>query len=142
MIILDIFTLFPEHFPIFKTVLSGCVAFFLGLLWYHPAVLGEKWSFGINGDSFERQSPPFWVYIVALLLWMVSAGVYSFLTNFLTPPTMGELFGLSTFLWVGFILPAIMMNGLFAGKKLSLMGVDASYFLAGLYLFAVIHDVL
>jgi hypothetical protein len=55
--------------------------------------------------------------------------------------TIQSLLGLSTFLWIGFILPAIMMNGLFHGKKLIVMGLDSSYFLAGLYLFAVIHDV-
>lgn len=140
MIILDIFN-FPEHFPTLQTVISGFVAFVLGAIWYHPKIMGGKWSAAMGQNEMHGVSSVF-VYISALVLWVISASVYSFLTTFLTPPTIGALLGLSTFLWVGFILPAIMIGGMFTGKKLMVMAVDSSYFLAGLYLFAVIHDVL
>jgi hypothetical protein len=141
MFILDIFNQFPTSFPIVETVLSGFVAFILGILWYHPKIMGEKWleAMGRSEDKIRLQ---WFVYPIAIALWMVSAAVYSFLAGFLTPPAIGELLGLSTFIWVGFILPAVMIGGLFMGKKLMVMAVDSSYFLAGLYLFAVIHDVL
>src|SRR5690606_13096131 len=82
------------------------------------------------------------VYIISLLLWMLSAAVYTFLTQFLTPPAIGALLGLSTFLWVGFVLPSILISGFYLQRNFLAMAVDSSYFLAGLYLFAVIHDVL
>lgn len=137
MIISDIFTHFPDHFSHAKAFLSALVAFALGILWYHPKVAGEKWS-----QSIKTVRPTPMIYFISFLLWMISACVYTFLTQFLTPPTIGALLGLSTFLWVGFILPAVMIGGLYMGKKLIVMGIDSSYFLAGLYLFAIIHDVL
>lgn len=141
MIFLDIFNQFPEHFPIVTTVLSAIVAFILGLLWFHPKVMGEKWAEAVGQDPNELRVG-FTAYIVALVLWFFASAVYTFLTTFLTPPTIGALLGLSTFLWVGFILPAVMIGGMFMGKKLMVMAIDSSYFLAGFYLFAVIHDVL
>ena len=141
MFFLDIFNQFPTTFPVVETILSGFVAFVLGILWYHPKIMGEKWLEAMGRDDEKISLSPF-VYVVALCLWMVSAAVYSFLAGFLTPPAIGELLGLSTFIWVGFILPAVMIGGMFMGKKLMAMAVDSSYFLAGLYLFAVIHDVL
>jgi hypothetical protein len=138
---LDIFGHFPPHFPLIQTILSGFVAFVLGVLWYHPKVMGEHWAEAV-GQEKSKVNIGFVGYVVGLFLWMLSAFVYSFLTTFLTPPTIGALLGLSTFLWVGFILPAVMIGGMFMGKKLMVMAVDSSYFLAGLYLFAVIHDVL
>jgi len=141
MFFLDIFNQFPTTFPVVETILSGFVAFVLGILWYHPKIMGEKWLEAMGRDDEKISLSPF-VYVVALCLWMVSAAVYSFLAGFLTPPAIGELLGLSTFIWVGFILPAVMIGGMFIGKKLMVMAVDSSYFLAGLYLFAVIHDVL
>lgn len=137
---LSIIELFPENFPILQTVLSGFVAFVLGLMWYNPKVMGEK----MISDGVERittNTPPI-LFFVGLLLWMCTAFVYSFLTTFLTPPKIHALLGLSTFLWVGFVLPPVLINGMMAGKKLVVSAVDSSYFLAGLYLFAVIHDVL
>lgn len=141
MFFLDIFNHFPTTFPIIETVLSGFVAFILGILWYHPKIMGEKWLEAMGRNDEKISLSPF-IYVIALCLWMVSAAVYSFLAGFLTPPAIGELLGLSTFVWVGFILPAILIGGMFMGKKLMVMAVDSSYFLAGLYLFAVIHDVL
>jgi hypothetical protein len=136
MLFSEVFVYFPEDFPVLKTAMSAFVSFVLGLVWYNPTLVGKKVA-----ESIEF-NPAIHHYFIAAILWAISACVYSFLIGFLTPPTIGELLGMSTFLWVGFILPAVMMNGMFSGKKLSVMGVDSSYFLAALYLMAVIHDVL
>jgi len=140
MVIFEIFQYFPEDFPVLETVLSGTVAFILSIVWYNPKLIGEKANEEINKQT-NGYKPGLIPYIVAFVLWLITALIYSFLTSFLSPVTIQSLLGLSTFLWIGFILPAIMMNGLFHGKKLIVMGLDSSYFLAGLYLFAVIHDV-
>lgn len=140
MIAIDIFNHFPDQFSYTKTFMSGFVAFMLGILWYHPKIMGEKWVESTGRP--DQDSPPVYAYVISFLLWILSAAVYNFLTQFLMPPEIGALLGLSTFLWVGFILPAVMIGGLYMGKKLMVMAIDSSYFLAGLYLFAVMHDVL
>ena len=141
MFIFEIFSQFPPEFPLLQTVISAVVAFILGIVWYNPVLMGQKTA-EIHAEEKKGYKAPFYVYIVAVLLWALSACVYSFLTSFLTPPSIQSLLGLSTFLWVGFILPATLLNGLFSGKHFSVMAVDSSYFLAALYLFAVIHNVI
>lgn len=141
MVIFEIFNQFPEEFPILKTVLSAFVAFVLGIVWYNPTVMGKSASEAMS-EELDGYKPKFYVYIIAVLLWAITACVYSFLTSFLSPQSIESLLGLSTFLWVGFILPATLLNGLFSGKNLVVMGIDSSYFLAALYLFAVLHNVL
>ena len=141
MIIFEIFNQFPQDFPVLETLISAFVAFVLGIIWYNPTLLGQRTAEEIEKDT-NGFKPGVMAYITGFVLWIFTAAVYSFLTNFLTPPTVSALLGLSTFLWIGFVLPTALLNGLFHGKKLLVIGIDSSYFLAGLYLFAVIHDVL
>jgi hypothetical protein len=137
MFIFDIFNQFPIQFPLSETLASAAAAAALGILWYHPKILGQKWVDEHRETRILRL--PIMAYIIGAFLWVLSAAVYSFLTHFLTPPTIGALLGLSTFIWVGFILPSSMINGFYCKQKLMTTAVDSSYYLAGLYLFAVVH---
>ncbi len=141
MVIFEIFNQFPTEFPVLETAISALVAFVLGVVWYNPVLMGQK-AAEEREVSLAGYKPGIHVYLIAILLWVITSCVYSFLTSFLTPPSVESLLGLSTFLWVGFVLPATLLSGLFSGKKLLVMGVDSSYYLAALYLFAVIHNVL
>jgi cobalamin biosynthesis protein CobD/CbiB len=141
MMMLEVFNQFPEDFSILKTLISAFVAFALGVMWYHPVVVGEKAAQAISKQTNDFK-PTAIVYVLGLLLWIITSSIYSFMVNFLTPPSMTAMLGLSTFLWVGFILPPLLLNGLYSGRKLLVIGIDSTYFLAGLYLFAVIHDVM
>ena len=141
MFIFEIFNQFPAEFPVIQTAISALVAFVLGIVWYNPTLMGEK-AAEEHAKVLNGYKPKFFVYIVALLLWILSSCVYSFLMSFLTPPSIESLLGLSTFLWVGFVLPAILLNGMFSGKSFSVMAIDGSYFLAAFYLFAVMHNVI
>lgn len=140
MIFIDILEQFPKEFPMLETIISALVAFALGTFWYHPKVMGDKWVAAHNIQKEVRLGVG--TYLLGMLLWLITASIYSFITQFLTPPSIGALLGLSTFLWVGFILPSHMISGFYTGNRLMVTAVDSSYFLAGLYLFAVIHDVL
>lgn len=141
MVIFEIFNQFPPEFPILKTAICAIVAFILGVVWYNPVLMGKK-ATEERAESLNGFKPGPHIFILTFVLWVVTSCVYTFLTSFLTPPSVQSLLGLSTFLWVGFMLPATLINGLYSGKKLMVMGVDSSYFLASLYLFAVIHNVL
>lgn len=141
MVIFEIFNQFPPEFPILKTAISALVAFVLGVVWYNPVLMGQK-AAEQHAAELNGYKAGVHVYFIAIILWVFTSCVYSFLTSFLTPPSIQSLLGLSTFLWVGFVLPATLISGLFSGKKLMVMGIDSSYYLAALYLFSVIHNVL
>jgi hypothetical protein len=139
--VFEIFEYFPKDFPILETLISAIVAFILGILWYHPKLVGEQ-ALEIRNEELDGYEPSIFVYMIGFLLWLLTSFIFSFMVGFLTPPSIQAMLGLSTFLWVGFTLPPVLLNGLFTGKKLYMIGLDSTYFLAGLYLFAVIHDVM
>lgn len=135
MIIFDIFSQFPKEFPLLKTLLCAVIGYILGIVWYHPKINSEY-------HNYANYKPKASIYVIAAFLWVVTSCVYSFIVGFLTPPMMPALLGLSTFLWVGFVLPPVLLNGLFKERPLMVLATDSSYYLAAFYLFAVIHDVL
>ncbi|HNS45075.1 MAG TPA: DUF1761 family protein, partial [Alphaproteobacteria bacterium] len=58
--------------------LSAVVAFLLGLIWYHPKVLGGKWfeAREISSDDLKRGAHPF---ILSFPLWFLTALFYTFM---------------------------------------------------------------
>lgn len=123
----------------FAFSLSGILAFALGLLWYHPKILGARWMEvrGINADSKKTPSPlPF---IASFFLWMLSACFYAFLAHFLGIDSAAGYFCLSCLLWVAFSMPPTLMSALYTGYPFEAMAIDTSYQLGGYYIFAAVH---
>jgi len=141
MNIFDIFSNYSGNFDILSTLIAAFVAFVLCIFWYNPKIVGAHASELLEENARGFQ-PNILTYIVVFIFWLISSSIYTFLTDFLAPTSTVELICLSTFIWVGFVLPPCFLSGLQSGKKLTLIGLDSSYFLAGLYLFAIIHDVL
>ena len=119
--------------------LSGFLAFLLGVVWYHPKVMGERWmeARGVDGASSKKMSPlPF---VASFFLWMLSACFYAFLAHFLNIDNAAGYFCLSCLLWVAFSMPPTLMSGLYTGYPFEAMAIDTSYQLGGYYIFAAVH---
>ena len=122
-------------------LLSGIGAFLLGLVWYHPKILGERWTElrAAQGAQTTKMSPlPF---ITSFFLWTLSACFYAFLAHFLQIDTPAGYFCLSCLLWVAFSMPPTLMSALYTGYPFEAMAIDASYQLGGYYIFAAVHIV-
>jgi hypothetical protein len=118
--------------------LSGLLAFLLGLIWYHPKILGGRWM-ELRGvqKSTDKTSPL--PYVASFFLWMLSACFYAFLAQFLGVDRPAEYFLLSCLLWVAFSMPPTLMSSLYTGYPFEAMAIDTSYQLGGYYLFAAVH---
>ncbi len=119
--------------------LSGLLAFGLGVLWYHPKVLGGRWVElrSSQGAKETKMSPlPF---IASFFLWILSACFYAFLANFLNIDNAAGYFCLSCLLWVAFSMPPTLMSALYTGYPFEAMAIDTSYQLGGYYIFAAVH---
>jgi hypothetical protein len=119
-------------------LLSGFFAFLLGLVWYHPKILGGRWMEvrGIPNDGKLKSPLPF---VVSFFLWILSACFYAFLAQFLGIDTSAEYFLLSCLLWVAFSMPPTLMSALYTGYPFEAMAIDTSYQLGGYYIFAAVH---
>jgi hypothetical protein len=120
--------------------LSGILAFVLGLLWYHPKILGNRWVEVRGTNTVTSQKSPL-SYIASFFLWMLSACFYAFLAQFLDINSAAGYFCLSCLLWVAFSMPPTLMSALYTGYPFEAMAIDTSYQLGGYYLFAAVHIV-
>lgn len=121
-------------------VFSGFLAFLLGIIWYHPKMLGTRWVEARNAAGTVRpadKSPL--SYIGSFFLWMLSACFYAFLAQFLGVDRPSEFFLLSCLLWVAFSMPSTLMSALYTGYPFEAMAIEASYQLGGYYVLAAVH---
>lgn len=118
--------------------LSSIVAFVLGLVWYHPSVLGGKWLEARNllPNDVPKHSTPF---ILSFPLWFLTALFYSFLLISMGISGFAEIFLFSCMLWVAFSMPPLVMGSLYTGYPFNAVAIDASYQLAGYYALGLTH---
>ncbi len=126
------------EFPYLQTVISAVLAFALGVLWYHPKVMGTRWREARGKDGVDQ---PFtkWPVLISLLLWLLSACFFSFLIGILDVSSFGGMISLACLLWVAFSMPPTLMGSLYTGYSFQAVAIDSAYQLAGYYLFAVVH---
>jgi hypothetical protein len=128
-------------FPFLATAISGALAFFLGLFWYHPKILGTRWL-EARGVTLESTKPSLKYFIISMALWMIAACFYSFMTNLIGIDEIPGYFSLSCLLWVAFAMPPLLMGAFYTGYAFEAVSIDAAYQLAGYYVFAVTHLVI
>lgn len=121
--------------------LSAVVAFLIGLIWYHPKVLGGRWldARGMAVSDLKRGSTPF---ILSFPLWFLTALFFSFMLIYMHIDGNSEIFLISCLLWVAFAMPPLVMGSLYTGYPFAAVAIDASYQLAGYYALALTHILL
>lgn len=120
------------------SVISGLMAFLLGLVWYHPKVLGNKWleARGKTWADLPKSPTPF---IISFPLWFLTALFFTFMVVYFHIDGTAEIFLLACLLWVAFAMPPLVMGSLYTGDPFNAVAVDASYQLAGYYVIALTH---
>ncbi len=125
-------------FPAF--IISGVLAFALGLVWYHQKVMGKQWA-AARGIKKTDQTKSALLYASSMFLWILSACFYAFIAQFLGIHSAAGYFALSCLLWVAFAMPPALMGALYTGYPFEAVAIDTSYQLGGYYIFAVVHIV-
>ncbi len=131
----------PESEFMLTAAVSGIVAFTLGMFWYHPKVMGLRWL-EARGKSVNDVKPDIKQFIVSFMLWMLAACFYAFLVSIMGIDDPPGFFSLSCLLWVAFAMPPLVMGAFYTGYAFEAVSIDASYQLAGYYVFAIIHIVM
>ena len=118
--------------------LSAVFAFLLGLIWYHPRILGSRWleAREMTADEIKRGAHPF---ILSFPLWFLTSLFFTFMLIYMNIHTGAEIFLMSCLLWVAFAMPPIVMGSLYTGYPFAAVAIDASYQLAGYYALALTH---
>ncbi len=125
-------------FPIAATLISGVLAFSLGIFWYHPKVLGTRWM-EARGITASDVKPELKQFVISFMLWLLAACFYSFMVGIIKIDIPPGFLSLSCLLWVAFAMPPLVMGALYTGYAFEAVSIDASYQLAGYYVFALVH---
>lgn len=128
------------EFPVLITFLGGFMAFALGLIWYNPRVLGNKWV-AVRGQANSEANPTHFLFVVTFLLWMLASTFYTFLSDFYVVDDVAGYLCLSSLLWVAFAMPPTIMGALYTGYPFQAVAIDSAYQLGGYYLLALAHVV-
>lgn len=125
-------------FPYAATLPSALGAFALGLLWYHPKVMGRRWMElrGLTADDIKVK--PF-QYLSTLVLWLLAAAFFSFFVDMLEINKIHEFISLACLIWVAFSMPPTVMGSLYTGVSFEAIAIDMAYQLGGYYVFACMH---
>jgi hypothetical protein len=132
----------PFEYPYMAVLVSSVLAFILGLLWYHPKIMGGRWreARGIASDSNVK--PTSASAIFSFLLWFIAACFYGFLVTLLEVDDLPSLISLACLLWVAFAMPPVLMGTLLTGYPFQAAAIDSAYQLGGYYVFSLVFSVL
>lgn len=114
--------------PLWVIALAALSGFIVGGIWYGP-LFGKVWQreTGLS-DAEVAAINPLKVYGLAFLFSLLSAVFLGHMFAMATPTPRGMMM-ISTGIALGFIIPALGTNYLFARKSGKLFAIDAGYWL-------------
>lgn len=131
------------HINIWAILLAVAVNMILDFVWYAPQFLGSEWM-KMNGltkkQTQENRTMPI---LIMLVLAFIEAYVLRhfvvYVGNFYptySATSVGFLTGL--WAWVGFVLPVMGANYMFAQRRKKLLAIDIGYYLVALPVMGII----
>jgi hypothetical protein len=105
---------------------------FLGFLWYAPQTLGVRWAQALGKDeAFLNTAAPV-VFVMAIVAAFFLSYVLALLIRMAHIQTVGGGIKMGLLVWMGFVLPTLVVHYMFAQFTLELLWIDALKELVGL----------
>ena len=123
-------------------MLAAVMGFVVGGVWYGP-IMGQRWlvATGLSEADIESANMPL-VYGCAFALSVVGSAMLGWLYGaFPNLELLGKV-GFAAAMALGFILPALGTNYLFARKSGQLFAIDATYWLLFYLALGIVHALL
>jgi hypothetical protein len=121
------------HFNHLAIVVSALIQWFLGALWYSPALFAKPWMamVFVRKDSVKKNS---------MVVGMIASFVGSVVTSLMTAHVViwssasnypaGMLIGF--IVWLGFIAAPLAASYIYEGRPFKLFAINTGYWLVGL----------
>lgn len=131
------------HINIWAILLAVAANMVIGFVWYAPQLLGGEWM-RLNGltrkQTQQNRTMPI---LIMLVLAFLEAYVLRHFVVYVgeayptySAVSVGFLTGL--WIWVGFVLPVMGANYLFAQRRKKLLAIDIGYYLVALPIMGMI----
>lgn len=121
-------------------LLCGVIAMLLGTFWYSPFLFGKIWleSMDKSEEDLKKDFKPIKTYGLTFLSHLVMAFGLAQIMTFMDASSVPEGIRVAFLCWVGFTVAPMLVNSLFEGKKIKLLGVDTGYHLIVMLVFGTI----
>ncbi len=121
-------------------LLCGVIAMLLGTFWYSPFLFGKIWleSLDKSEEDLKKDFKPFKTYTLTFISYLVMAFGLAQIMTFMDAYSVPEGIRVAFLCWVGFTVAPMLVNSLFEGKKIKLLGVDTGYHLIVMLVFGTI----
>jgi len=120
---------------------AGLVSAIIGVMWYHPRVLGTLWMHysGITPETVERGKKHMHLMaLLALLAGMLAAYVLNKFGIAQGVFDIAGAVGLAVLSWAGFVAPALLGTVLWEQKPIPYFLINALYWLVALIAISVV----
>lgn len=110
-------------------VVAAVVFFVLGALWYAPPIFGNRWQAASKVDVSGGANPL--VFLVTFVLWFVVALALAYLAVLIGVDSAAGGLGLGLVAGVGFMLPSLLVSGMYEQTSPTVIAIGAGYYLVG-----------
>lgn len=121
--------------PLLPVLAAGIANLIIGFIWYHPSAFGARWMqlTNLSPEQMEagKKKMPI-MGLIAVLAAVVMAFVMAHVGNAWGVFDVVGAVELAFWLWVGFIVPAMLGVVLWEGKSVTLFAINAGYWLVSM----------
>lgn len=107
-------------------LVAALIGFVVPALWYAPKVFGEAWM-RLSGFKQEQAKNPTKELLVAAAASFIMAFALAGFLRLLGSNTFQQGFLAGLQLWLGFIVPALTVDYLFARRNLTLLAINMGH---------------
>ena len=116
----------PVSVDWFAIVAAVVASFVIGMVWYSPMVFGNMWM-KLAGIPKNSKKVPVVPMISSLVGAAVMAYVLMHVLVYSSADTVADGVIAAFWMWLGFVLPTIVVHGLYENRDPQLMGLNAAY---------------
>jgi hypothetical protein len=118
-------------------LVAGLVTMPIGALWYSNVLFAKPWSAAV-GKTSEQMRGGAAIYVLALVGELIAAYVLAHFITYAAADTLVKGLQTGFWAWLGFVVPAVGVDALFAGRGRNLFAINAGYHLANLLVMGAI----
>ena len=115
------------HNPLIAIFAAALAAWLFGAAWYMTLGKAYQAALGLDPEGCKGQKMPMGKLLVCFVAELVMATIFSWLLPRLSIVTLGQALVTGLLIGVAFMLPTVLVNNMFGGRKPMLTAIDGGH---------------
>lgn len=121
------------HLNYLAILVAALVQMVVGALWYSPLLFSKQWSKAV-GKTMDEMRGSGTAYVFPAIGALLTAYVMAHIVDYTGAVSLAQGLQTGFWVWLGFTLPAIAVDVVFAGRNKELLYINAGYHLVNMLL--------